>query len=67
MDPPSIFLSSIKIVFKLFFAAILADIIPEIPPPITNTSQCSCLWSYMSGSGCVGDLPRPADNLINGS
>ena len=44
MDPPSIFLSSINIVFKLFFAAILADIIPQIPPPMTNTSQCSCLW-----------------------
>ena len=34
-----VFLSSIKIVSKLFFAATLAAKIPEIPPPIISTSQ----------------------------
>ena len=37
--------SSTNNVFKPFLAAVFAAIIPDIPPPITKTSQCTYLCS----------------------
>ena len=45
VDPPRYGFSSTRSVLKPFLAAVLADIIPEIPAPITKTSQCIYLCS----------------------